>query len=558
MIAEFLKKIFLLFILLGLTFFSLSNLLKPGFFPMHDDLQAMRLLQMDKCIKDGQIPCRWVPDMGYGYGYPQFNYYAPLPYYIMEIIHLSGVSYLDSVKLGFALSLVTGVFGMYLLASSLWGKVGGILSAILFNYAPYRAVDIFVRGAMGEAWGVAILPFVFWGARGMVLGEKKSELWFAVSLAVLLTSHNIVALITVPILFLWILFLGVLNKIYQLPDFVQRIKRIIFSFVWGILLSSFFVIPAFFERKFAHLETLLLGYFNYLAHFVSLRQLLFSSYWGYGTSELGPYDDVSLSVGLLVWVLPLLSLALLIFFKKKRIIALVLFFILIGWFSLFMSHQRSTFIWDHLAFLAYLQFPWRFLTLATFTFSVACGSLSEIFPKKGRLVIGYTSSIIFLTIFFNSSFFRPLKVINITDLEKFSGKNWDLQQTISIFDYLPIFAKTPPDKRAPEKPIVLEGEATILEGKKGTNWQDWRINIASEHAKIQLPIFYFPFWKVWDNGVLIPTNYNNELGLITVFLSRGEHSLSTRLTDTFVRLLANFGSLASLLAIPVYLKRVKG
>jgi len=70
------KLVFLLFLVLIIP--SFSKLIRPGYFPMHDDLQAIRLLQMDKCIKDGQIPCRWVPDMGYGYGYPQFNYYKSL------------------------------------------------------------------------------------------------------------------------------------------------------------------------------------------------------------------------------------------------------------------------------------------------------------------------------------------------------------------------------------------------------------------------------------------------------------------------------------------------
>src|SRR3989337_4439722 len=100
------RKNILLFALLILTIPAISSLLKPGYFPMHDDMQAMRLLQMDKCIKDGQIPCRWVPDMGYGYGYPQFNYYAPLPYYVMETIHLLGFSYLDSVKAFFVLTVI--------------------------------------------------------------------------------------------------------------------------------------------------------------------------------------------------------------------------------------------------------------------------------------------------------------------------------------------------------------------------------------------------------------------------------------------------------------------
>ena len=81
--------------------------MRPGFFSMYDDMQVIRLQQMDKCVKDGQIPCRWAPDLGYGYGYPLYQYYAPLPYYVMETFHLLGFSLINSVKIGFILTIIT-------------------------------------------------------------------------------------------------------------------------------------------------------------------------------------------------------------------------------------------------------------------------------------------------------------------------------------------------------------------------------------------------------------------------------------------------------------------
>lgn len=64
-------------ILLGgallMSVLAFRTLLKPGYFSMHDDMQAFRILQLDKCVADGQWPCRWVPDGGFGYGYPLFN-----------------------------------------------------------------------------------------------------------------------------------------------------------------------------------------------------------------------------------------------------------------------------------------------------------------------------------------------------------------------------------------------------------------------------------------------------------------------------------------------------
>ncbi len=70
-------KEFLLGLLLTLSL--LWPLMAGPYFTHHDDVQVIRLYEMDKCFKDHQIPCRWVPDLGGLYGYPIFNYYAPMP-----------------------------------------------------------------------------------------------------------------------------------------------------------------------------------------------------------------------------------------------------------------------------------------------------------------------------------------------------------------------------------------------------------------------------------------------------------------------------------------------
>src|SRR3989344_2729484 len=130
----FLALIPFLFITLA-TAPAVSAIAQKGYFPMHDDLQAMRQLQMDKCFSDGQIPCRWVPDMGYGYGYPLFNYYPPFPYYLGEAIHLLGFSFLDTIKVLYILVFLTSGFAMYLLAKEFWGRLGGIVSAGFYVWA---------------------------------------------------------------------------------------------------------------------------------------------------------------------------------------------------------------------------------------------------------------------------------------------------------------------------------------------------------------------------------------------------------------------------------------
>jgi len=74
-------------------------LFKSGYFSHQDDLQVIRLVEMRKCFADFQIPCRWVPDMGWGNGFPLFNFYGVFTYYLGAVISfLTG--YLVASKIG--------------------------------------------------------------------------------------------------------------------------------------------------------------------------------------------------------------------------------------------------------------------------------------------------------------------------------------------------------------------------------------------------------------------------------------------------------------------------
>ena len=133
----------------------------PGYFSHHDTLQIIRIFEMRKCFADLQIPCRWVPDMGYGNGYPLFNFYGVMPYYLGAIVSFI-LGYIGAAKFLFFLPLVLGGIGMYFLGKELFGKIPGTIAALLYLFAPYRALDTYVRGDVGESFALAIIPFIFY------------------------------------------------------------------------------------------------------------------------------------------------------------------------------------------------------------------------------------------------------------------------------------------------------------------------------------------------------------------------------------------------------------
>ncbi|MFH1536141.1 MAG: 6-pyruvoyl-tetrahydropterin synthase-related protein [Patescibacteria group bacterium] len=530
------------FIGLLLTLSLLWPLFTAPYFIHHDDVQVIRVYEMDKCFKDGQIPCRWVPDLGGLYGYPIFNYYAPLPYYFGELIYFLTGSLLISAKTMFALSFLGAYIFMYLLGSKMWGKMGGSISAVFYSFAPYHALDFYVRGAMGEMWALMLFPAVLWTA--IKLEEKSSIvniLLFGISLAALITSHNLSALIFLPVVLVWIIMLFLKRK-------NKRFLWLVFgSFVIGIMLSAFYLLPAAFEKSLVHLETMVGGYFSYTEHFKGIRKLFLEKTWEYGASirEVpgGERDSLSYQIGwvhLLGWFLAIITAF--VFWKRNRYVSVIItFFSITTFLAVFMIHPRSEFVWKVFDPLKYLQFPWRFLLLVVFFVSLSSGSIFLLLKKKKQLV---WITLVVAVVVSNFSYFRPEKFIQTNDEKLLSGKDWDKQIKRSIFDYLPIYAKEPPAELATERYKILTGDSRIFDFKEGTDWFQFKTE-TNTHTIIRLSQYYFPDWKVYIDGEETKVEYkNNSLGLMTIILGEGNHVITAKLYDTPIRSFANLVSLA--------------
>lgn len=512
---------------------------------MHDDLQVMRVYQMELCFQAHEFPCRWVPDMGYQYGYPQFEYYGPLPYYIMTASRFLGLSLFAAVKLGFILPLILGNITMFLLASSLFGNFGGLLSALAYSYSPYRASDLYSRGAMGETWAFVFIPLILFATLQLYQKPtlKKSAL-LGISLALLFVTHNVSTLIFVPIIALISLSLFFFSK-----EKTNFIKYGITAVIWGFFMAGSFFLPVIFEKGYAHTESLIQGYFNYLAHFVTLKQLFISTFWGYGSSEIGPTDDLSFFLGPVQLFLLVISLSMVFINFMKRKLNLSAFvvigstiFLLI---SLFMSHEKSTFIWKVIPVLSYLQFPWRFLVTANFFLCLSAGYFIDYLQVRARNILLIVLG--FLVVFLNVSYFRPREWYNLTIWEKFAGISWDKQLTISIFDYLPIFAKFPPAKPAPTYPYASDTQVSILDYHHLASSIDFNVKSQS-NTILTLPQFDFPGWRVSLDGRVIKHRHDNDLGLIAFDLPVGEHHVKAILGQTPVRLA---GDILTLIFLPL-------
>lgn len=525
-----------------LTIPSVASMLRPGYFVMHDDLQAFRVYEMNKCLTDFQIPCRWIPDAGYQYGYPQFNFYPPLPYYLGSVMHLAGIQYIDVVKILFILGYFLSAITMYILVNGiLKDRWAGFVAALVYTYVPYKALDVYVRGDLSEFWAMMFFPLILWSIYKLTeSGKIKYLVWMSLSIFLLMTTHILMTMIFVPVALLWALWWLVQNK-------WKNFTKVFFGGLLGFGLSAFFILPVLFERQFVHTEGILSGYFDYRQHFVNLYKLFISREWGYGSSGF-PNEIFNLSLGIVQWVVGLVvapAVAVLGFRKNKKLSLLVLGLFIVTLGSIFMIHMKSSFIWSRIPLLWYMQFPWRFLAISIFLLSILTGMAIYLMGKY-KYVLGIIFVTVSLALTF--SYFVPKAWLNITDAEKFSGDSWEKQLTISIFDYLPIYATLPPWQKAPDLPEVLQGNVKFSDYKKDSDFQTGKI-YASRDSLIRMPLFDFPGMTVKIDGKVIPHVHDNCtgerycLGLITFNIASGQHSIDVRLSDTPVRRIGNILSL---------------
>jgi len=550
-------------------------LLHPNtYYNMHDDMQMIRQLEMEKCLKDGQIPCRWTPDLGYGYGYPLFNFYPPMPYIVGQFYRTFGFTFISSIKATAITQILLSSFFMYLLASSIFGPIGGFLSSLFYTYAPYHALNIFVRGAMNEAWAAVFFPIIFYFSRRLVLEKNtKNLVGLSVSFVGLLLSHNPMVLTFTPILFVWVIFWMFYKYKNPFLPFIKKqinlIIKLILSGIFAAGLAAFYTLPVLLETKYVQINTMFEGYYHFSVHFAGLFQLFISNFWGDGASVWGPNDNMSFMIGYLHWIVPLLILFYIFYIfiininKKKNnkidfrfyLLALT---ILIGFGTVFMTHNKSTFIWLLFPLIQKIQFPWRFLNHSIFLFSFSAGGLALILdtylPKKKTiiaLVLGIS------VLFLNISYFTPIHFGPITDEQKFSGKAWTNQITSGIYDYLPKTAQIAaqgPAKEYVDQIVPEDSFYSVSNGKKGSDWMFFNLHL-SRDSKVTLSQLAFPNFEITDNGLLVKSEIEPKLGRLVINLVTGDHQLMVKFINTPVRTISNYISLISWLLLLFYFSK---
>ncbi len=569
------------YIVVGISLITVLPLFHNGFFPMHDNTQVQRVFEMHKSLKDGMFPVRWVEDLGYGYGYPLFNFYGPLAYYTGGFfVFLFGNSLL-ATKLMIGLGMIGSGLTMYLLANSLWGRLGGITSSVLYLFAPYHAVDLYVRGDIGELWAYVFFPLAFFGfyklyqwlqqdefldenvklatralpsPKGSKIQNLKLQFKIlnrllpgisiaSVGFAGVILSHNLSAFMVTPFLVLFILMLVLFSK-----QKLHTAYYILLTVILGLTLSAFYWLPVFAEMKYTNVLSQVGGGADFHNHFVCLSQL-WQSQWGFGGSVPGCVDGFSFMLGKIHIILSLFALFLLPFVWKKKNVFVAGVLSLVGLIaSILLMLSVSQTIWEKVPQMAFLQYPWRYLLLASLFTSLLGGMVNWVAFQKQKIIgicifIALLSGVIFLYgKYFQSQLYESVTSQSLTSP---LFLHWT---TSKISDeYMPSGFHKPSSVR--QLPIgLIHNSSTVV--VKYTYTRTNEKNVQIEILTPQFIVFnqaYFPGWKVFEGTkqlALEPAKEGSK-----VYLTSGLHTLHLIYQGTTIERISNLISLTSVIIL---------
>ncbi|MEK9178506.1 MAG: 6-pyruvoyl-tetrahydropterin synthase-related protein [Patescibacteria group bacterium] len=540
---EFVRSRFFPWILLLiLSLLPLSDFLRPGLPITHDGIDHVaRIANFYQNLSEGNLIPRWAGNLNWGYGHPVLMFLYPLPSYFASFFHFLGFSFIDSVKLVFAVSFILSGFTMYLWVREFLGKEAGVASSVLYLFAPYRFVDLYVRGAIGEHVAFIFPPLVLY----FLLKLSKTKLNFfdkkffllitggSLSLAGFILSHNAISLLFAPFILFYAFFLLWQNK---------NFKRLFFSFlsllVLGALISAFFWFPAFFEGKYTLRDIVTAG--EYAKRFVEFRSLLYSP-WSFGGT-----GQFSVQIGI-VHILTVLSVPFVYLKLKsnKKILPLFLFTIFYLLFSIYLMLPQSNFLYNILTTLQKLQFPWRFLSVTVFTTALFGGFLIYAVPNKKRLAT--LSLLIVSSLFLTASFWKANGFLQKDD--SFFQKVY--KGTTDTGESSPVWSVRFMEKEPKDQIEIIEGEGSIKK-VSGTNTSHaYEIDVQTKNARVKENTLYFPGWKIFADGKSLDLEFQDprHRGLMTFYLPKGNHKVYAEFSETKLRQFSNYLTFASILAL---------
>jgi hypothetical protein len=486
---KYIKLICIFFSVLALVFLILPFLNK-GFYASDDgEWMIIRFAGFYSELAKGQFPVRIIQNLYHGYGYPVPTFLYPGFMYVAALFKLLGLGFINSVKTVMILSLCVGSTGIYAWLKQRFKTEYALAGMLLFAYSPYILFDMFSRGSVGELLAIGILPWILWAI------DKRVLVLVSILLGILILSHNTLALLFVPFIFFYGVFVSEDKRILSNSRFISV------SILFGLGLSFFFWFPALSELKYTMFKSITVSKPD--EYFISFSKYPFL--WIY---------YISISVYFL----------LIYFIKnhKKQPLSFRVMFVTF-FLGVFLAFPLSNLVWKVMPLPSLIQFPFRFLVLTIVPISFICIYAVKFSPKNRLIKI-----LLILLLLFQIGY-AILIIRNISYIQKEDAYYATNDDTTTVRnEYLPVWVyeqKTVRAEKAYER-------------------------IDSNY--VQINKVFWPGYTIFVNDIVVPIRFDNPSGLMVVPSKADSDTIKVVFKETRLQKICNLISLISFVGLIFY------
>lgn len=507
-----------------LTFF-MRDLALPGLPMFHDsNPHIARAIAYHTALLDGQYPPMWAKEVLGGIGSPVLMLNYQLPYMLGEMWHRLGASIFTSYKITLGVTFILSGVLMFLALRVKLSRSASWIGAIIYCLAPYRFVDIFVRGALGESMSFLFPPLLIlglsWGSLPLLI----------VGWCGLFLTHPVAAA-AFSAFFLGYVLIG--NQL----SLREKMRQFFIPYFVALAIAMFNILPTLALTKFTYYEPSLS---DTLLMFPTLKQL-FHSPWGYGVSLPGDGDGLSFELGIIPWIV-LIAGSLYGWYAKHatlRYISTMMFLTLAlmlpistGLYRLFLGNI--------------LDFPWRLLLCMVFGAAWMGGLLvdrlnNRLWQKLAALLVTIMMIGAALPMAHTNEYWNVKK-----GLKYFARETGD-----SYGEYAPRTRQTRDSAPFGKRIEFVQGEGIITTLAEKSNYQKYKI-VTAQSGVVRINTAFFPGWQMPGNCFVTQRTLSHidDSGLMDCTVLPGEQEIEIRFVAPPVQ---KIGNLITLVGICTFL-----
>lgn len=498
----------------------------------------VRLIELCRSLRGGDLWPRWGIDLYGGRGAPLFNFYPPGALVPGVPLYLLGTTAYAAMKVSVLFYTALGLFAAFLVGELLTGRRdAGVVSLVGFATMPYRYTQLVIRGDLAEYCATSLAVLVLYAYLSIHLRgpTRRRCLLAACSHAGLMFTHTITGQWSTELL-------GLLVLAWMLAAWRRGRRHLVgtyaLTFAGALGLMTIYVLPALWERPLVHIAQMATGHFATENNFVA--ELAFFTRPGF--FFIGWAALLAFPLGLVVAARTARLDVLL--WTAACVVLLVL------------MCPVSAPLWRFLPFGRYIMFPWRLLSLLSVVLCPLVALLWQVsLPQRSRAT---DAALLVVAAFLVCRTYveqqRPNPVPDRAMPVDASDVSRQMHSTVVFNEYLPANVPHPP--RGPSWNLIASLDPGITASMARRDGISAHVVVEAQGpGAVVLDRYAYPGWRARTKGEPRALLGESPKGLLQLTLPQaGAYDVTIDMGTTWDRALATLMTLATLLLLPLALR----